>query len=178
PIAVTETAVKRADPPTAARQASAERNEEEEQTVTPPQTNYTPILLSSFKEKSDWSPAQKTARRKLIALALAGPLLLSFISIFVARSLLSNWSEDAEPTPQARANTARPVPPSRSESEAAMQPTALHTPNYYSPEDNELIKLRLRETAGGAQYGDLLKAVSAAETRYPRDYRFSYERAK
>ena len=62
-----------------------------------------------------------------------------------------------------------------------MQPTALRTP-LASPAplnaaDNELMKLRGR-AASATPYPELLKTLNAAELKYPRDYRFSYERAK
>jgi hypothetical protein len=135
-----------------------------------------PLMLSNarFENKPGWSLPGKGGARKVIALAVIGLMLIS-LSLFVARWALSTSPSVTPPTAQAQLNSA-PAPVKETE----RKPTAPTLKTLASPAEDEVLnKLRdSRLSTGNVPTPGVLRAFSAAEKRYPLDYRFSYERAK
>jgi hypothetical protein len=132
------------------------------------------MLSNAFEKKPGGSPPEKGGARKVIALAVIGLMLVS-LSLFVERWALSSSPTVRPPTAQAQLN---PAPAPAKETEKT--PTATTPQTLASPaEDDVLKKLRdSRLSTGNVANPGVLSAFSAAEKRYPLDYRFSYERAK
>jgi hypothetical protein len=143
-----------------------------------------------------WASEVKTApastsgsTMKLIALAIIGLALVSFLLFVVLRRSASNLPNDVTSS-QVTNDGAPPVDSSRATDGPAQSllavrpaPTAQPTgppPSAASrPADLELKKFQQERTsAGTADRAKIAESLAAAERRYPNDYRLPYERAK
>lgn len=163
------------EPPKAINASTPDTTEETESAAARLARSTGPLMLSNaFEKKPGWSLPGKGGARKVIALAVIGLMLVS-LSLFVARWALSSSPTVRPLTAQAQLNSA-PAPAKETE----RNPTATTLQTLASPaEDDVLKKLRdSRLSIGDVPKPGVLSAFSAAEKRYPLDYRFSYERAK
>jgi len=126
-------------------------------------------------------PASTTRRSvlKLMAIGAVAFLLVSLGLYGLFRS--SSETASATITQPAPAQPAQPVQPATFTTEvsrAAPAETLSQQLTQVTPDD-ELKKLRERgQSASDSERARIVKAFASIEKRYPRDYRFPYERAK
>lgn len=164
---------------------------EDEITLFPPANTVQPgpslFAWASEEKTAPASPSGSTM--KLIALAVIGLALVSFLFFVVLRRSASNLTNDVTSS-QVTNDGAPPVDSSRAtdgpaQSLLAVQPAPTPQPSGPPPSadsrpaDLELKKLQQgRTSAGAADRAKIAESLAAAEKRYPNDYRLPYERAK
>jgi hypothetical protein len=164
---------------------------EDEITLFPPANTVQPgpslFAWASEEKTAPASPSGSTM--KLIALAVIGLVLVSFLFFVVLRRSASNLTNDVTSS-QVTNDGAPPVDSSRAtdgpaQSLLAVQPAPIPQPSGPPPSadsrpaDLELKKLQQgRTSAGAADRAKIAESLAAAEKRYPNDYRLPYERAK
>ena len=156
--------------------------EDDELTV---QHEMRPAASSMFPWATAKQPEHPSSSRgsvlKLLAIGGVAFLLLSLGLFGLTRSdspAVANTTtasqpqvENTTPAPPATTDTAAPIPVS---SVAETQPSP-----SVSPEDELLARLRERRiTATNSERPKIVEAFAKIERKYPRDYRFPYERAK
>ena len=121
---------------------------------------------------------------KLLAIGGVAFLLVALGMFGLTRSADSQMASDTATTaaPQMAAET-KPAPASTETAAApAQQPVTETTPAAtpsVSPEDELLARMRERRiTATNSERPQIVAAFAKIERKYPRDYRFPYERAK
>ena len=123
-----------------------------------------------------------TTRRSVLKLMAIGAVAFLLVSLGLFGLFRSN-SETASATvaQSAPAQPAQPVQPATFTTEvsrAAPAETLSQQLTQATPDD-ELKKLRERgQSASDSERARIFKAFASVEKRYPRDYRFPYERAK
>jgi hypothetical protein len=116
---------------------------------------------------------------KLFAVGLIGLVSLSLALFLLTRSSTEvatvTSAQTVTPNQQPEASPANSQAPTQTvDAEPVRQPTPLASPGEY-----ELKKLRERRIAAKQSEGaELLALLARTEKKYPKDYRFPYERAK
>ena len=158
--------------------------EDDELTV---QHEMRPASASLFPWATAKQPEHPSSSRgsvlKLIAIGAVALLLLALglfgltrsdsqtVATAPATQPTVETNAPARPATPAKTETAAPIPVS---SVAATQPSP-----SVSPEDELLARLRERRiTASNSERPQIVEAFAKIERKYPRDYRFPYERAK
>jgi hypothetical protein len=135
-----------------------------------------------------WAEGKKTKRAnssnksniKLLAIGAVGFMVVTLGSIMLMRSASKMTPVTAA---QAAANDVqvdlKPATASQASPQVTQAPATQQTPTTIRPEDEELKKLRdKRITATDSERPKILSTFVKTERKYPRDYRFPYERAK
>ena len=155
--------------------------EDDELTV---QHEMRPASASLFPWATAKQPEHPSSSRgsvlKLIAIGAVALLLLALGLFGLTRS--DSQTVATAPTTQPTVEAAAPPQPARSETAAPIPVSSVAetqpSPNV-SPEDELLARLRERRiTASNSDRPKIVEAFAKIERKYPRDYRFPYERAK
>jgi hypothetical protein len=155
--------------------------EDDELTV---QHEMRPATATLFPWATPEPPQHRSSSRgsvlKLIGVVLVAALLLS-LGLF---GLMRSDSQTVATTPatQPTIDTPAPVQPAKTETVAPIPASTIEqsqpSPNL-SPEDELLARLRERRlNASNSERPKIVEAFAKIERKYPRDYRFPYERAK
>ena len=155
--------------------------EDDELTV---QHEMRPATATLFPWATSEPPQHRSSSRgsvlKLIGVVLVAALLLS-LGLF---GLMRSDSQTVATTPatQPTIDTPAPVQPATTETVAPIPASTIEqsqpSPNL-SPEDELLARLRERRlNASNSERPKIVEAFAKIERKYPRDYRFPYERAK
>jgi len=155
--------------------------EDDELTV---QHEMRPANTSVFPWATPKQPEHPSASRgsvlKLIAIGAIALLLLS-LGLFGLTRSDSQTVVATAPTTQPVVETTAPSQPTTRDTAAPIPVSSVETqrsPNI-SPEDELLARLRERRmTASNSERPKIVEAFAKIERKYPRDYRFPYERAK
>jgi len=137
-----------------------------------------PVFSWTTPQQPEHPSSSRGSVLKLIAIGGVALLLLS-LGLF---GLTRKDSRVASVTAEQAVAENKPSPvttqPTAAPTEAATQPVAQPSPTV-NPEDELLERLRERQiTASGSERTKIIEAFAKIEKRYPRDYRFPYERAK
>jgi hypothetical protein len=159
--------------------ASSEGDDEEQTVQHEPRSLRVPMFSMDQEQERKRKSAGGRSILRLISFVLVGLLALGG-GLFA----LSRWT-----SPVAPASAAQPVAtttqadPNLTANQtsgplALPAPTAAKKPTV-APEDAELKKLREKRISGSTSDGPkIMQTFAKAETKYPNDYRFPYERAK
>ncbi|HEX6285084.1 MAG TPA: hypothetical protein VFZ71_09430 [Pyrinomonadaceae bacterium] len=143
--------------------------------MTPPSSSLFPWATTKQPEHL---PASRGSVLKLIAIGGVALLLVSLGLFGLTRSTDSQIASATASQPVAETQTA----PVITEPAVATQPvieTKTEPSPSVSPEDELLARLRERRmTASNSERPKIVEAFAKIERKYPRDYRFPYERAK
>jgi hypothetical protein len=139
-----------------------------------------PIFSWVDGKKSQRGRASNKSNIKLVAIGAVGFLVVTFGSFMLVRSVSKMTTVTAA---QAAANDVQADPKPATVNQAAPQvtesPAAQQLPTTVRPEEEELKKLRdKRITVSDAERPKILLTFVKTEKKYPKDYRFPYERAK
>lgn len=169
--------------PTSGSLLAAAMLEDDELTI---QHEMRPVGSSLFPWATTKQPEHPSSSRgsvlKLLAIGGVALLLLSLGLFGLTRSDSQSVAttttatqptvENTTPAPPATTDTAAPIPVSSVAAETQPSPSV-------SPEDELLARLRERRiTATNSERPKIVEAFTKIERKYPRDYRFPYERAK
>ena len=156
--------------------------EDDELTV---QHEMRPPNASVFPWATSKQPEHPSSSRgsvlKLIAIGAIALLLLSLGLFGLTRSDSQTVATTAPATQPVVETTARSQPATTKDTAAPIPVSSVETqpsPSI-SPEDELLARLRERRmTASNSERPKIVEAFAKIERKYPRDYRFPYERAK
>jgi hypothetical protein len=148
-----------------------------------------PLFSWSAPAQTDHPSASRGSVLKLMAIGGVALLLLSLGLFGLTRSASPVTTASSTPAPNAAAETqqqqqapataATTAPASTNGPQAAPTDAQTQPSPTASPEDELLARLRERRmTASGSERNKVLEVFAKIERRYPRDYRFPYERAK
>jgi hypothetical protein len=149
----------------------------------------TPLFSWSSPPRTEHPSSSRGSVLKLMAIGGVALLLLSLGLFGLTRSAAPvttatstpapNGAAETQPQQQPPATAATTAPASTGAPQSAStDPQAQPSPNV-NPEDELLARLRERRmTASGSERSKIFEVFAKIERRYPRDYRFPYERAK
>jgi hypothetical protein len=178
--------------PTGARQASAstppprtrfeqQMTAEEEITFSPepPDADGTSPAIFAWALEENRPPAKKnssSASLKLFSTLMLGVVILAvLLFVFIQRSSSKATSES--PVSQQPAEQVQPAAQAQPAAAPTQAPKSLSAPDRAA--DAELQKIKNKKArAKGNGRDEILRALKSAESHYPSDYRFPYERAK
>ena len=140
-----------------------------------------PIFSWAEGKKSQRASSSNKSNIKLLAIGAVGFLVVALGSIMLMRS-----TSKMTPVTAAQAATndvqadLKPATVKQASSQVAQSPAAQQSaPTSVRPEDEELKKLRdKRIAATDSERPKILLTLVKTEKKYPKDYRFPYERAK
>ena len=144
------------------------------------------VLSWAGTRKTEHPSSSRGSVLKLIAIGAVAFLLLA-LGVFGLRRSQSHTVATAppatqQPTTQTTAAAPAPVQPATTDSVVPVPASSIEqtqaSPNV-SPEDELLARMRERRmTATNSERPKIVEAFATIERKYPRDYRFPYERAK
>jgi hypothetical protein len=164
----------------ASNDATLSEGDDEEQTVQHEPRSFRSPMFSLGQEQER---KRRSAGGRSI-LRLLSFVLVALLALGGGLFALSRWTSPVAPASAAQpVATTTQVDPNPAANQTAAPPavpaaTAAKKPTV-PPEDAELKKLKEKRISGSASDGPkIMQTFAKAETKFPNDYRFPYERAK
>jgi hypothetical protein len=155
--------------------ASTDGDDEEQTVQHQPRSFRSPTFSLGHEQERKRSNARGRSILRLLSFVLVGLLALAG-GLFA----LNQWTSPVAPASAAPTNTQSDPGVTANQTTPPAVPTAsVAKKPAVPPEDAELKKLREKRISSEASEGPkILQTFTKAETKYPNDYRFPYERAK